>query len=231
MPFLFVDYDQGAGGEYFCSQLSLSPQCVSLEVERFDTGRSKVRDRFEQEFLKSVPRPAHVPPNPDLYELVPMHRRGELAQSMYSDMYSIRISNPDSKSRYWQYLQHNRLKKVLLVPQPEGKYFLGELDMLIRKTNNKDFVRHVHKDMDNLTLQMLADNIEPTSENREQYLNTIMIQDPEPMFDYDLIIPYERLFTDIDWVQHQIKTVFDIDIVTPWLTNFQREYETYHQPA
>jgi hypothetical protein len=159
------------------------------------------------------------------------NRRGELAQSMYSDMYSIRISNPDSESSHWQYLQHNRLKKVLLVPQPLGKYFLGELDMLIRKTNNKDFVRHVHKDMDNLTLQMLANNIESTPENREQYLNTIMIQDPEPMFDYDLIIPYERLFTDIGWVQHQIKTVFGIDIDTPWLTNFQREYETYHQPA
>jgi hypothetical protein len=231
MPFLFVDYDQGAGGEYFCSQLSLSPQCVPLEVERFDTGRSKVRDRFGQEFLKSVPRPAHVEPNPDLYELVPMHRRGELARSMYADMFSIRISNPDSESSYWQYLQHNRLKKVLLVSQPDGKYFLGELDMLIRKTNNRDFVRHVHKDMDNLTLQMLANNIEPTPENRKQYLNTIMIQDPEPMFDYDLIIPYERLFTDIRWVQHQIKTVFGIDIDTPWLTNFQREYETYHQPA
>jgi len=51
------------------------------------------------------------------------------------------------------------------------------------------------------------------------------------MFDYDLIIPYERLFTDICWVQHQIKTVFGININTPWLTNFQREYETYHQPA
>jgi hypothetical protein len=25
--------------------------------------------------------------------------------------------------------------------------------------------------------------------------------------------------------------VFGIDIDTPWLTNFQREYETYHQPA
>jgi hypothetical protein len=85
--------------------------------------------------------------------------------------------------------------------------------------------------MDNLTLQMLANNIEPTPENRKQYLNTIMIQDPEPMFDYDLIVPYERLFTDIAWVQHQIKTVFDIDIDTPWLTNFQREYETYHQPS
>ena len=231
MPFLFVDYDQGAGGEYFCSQLSLSPQCVPLEVERFDTGRSKVRDRFGQEFLKVVPRPAHAQPNPDLYELVPMHRCGDLARSMYTDMFSIRISNPDSKSRYWQYLQHNRLKKVLLVSQPDGKYFLGELDMLIRKTNNRDLVRHVHKDMDNLTLQMLANNIEPTPENRKKYLNTIMIQDLEPMFDYDLIIPYERLFTDIDWVQYQIKTVFNIDIDTPWLTNFQREYETYHQPA
>jgi hypothetical protein len=229
MPFLFVDYDQGAGGEFFCSQLSLSPQCSPLEVVRYGTGRSKVQDRFGQEFLKAVPRPAYVEPTPDLFDLVPMHRCWDLAASMYPVVHSIRIANPDVDSNFWQYLQHNRLKKVLLAPQPEGKYFLGELDVLIRKTNNRDFVRRVNKNMNNLTLQMLADNIEPTTENCEQYLKIIMAQKPEPINDYDLIIPYERLFTDVAWVQKQIKNVFDIDIVTSWLDTYQREYEIYCQ--
>jgi len=231
MPFLFVDYDQGAGGEFFCSQLSLSPQCVPLQVERYNTGRSKVHDRFGQEFLKAVPRPEYQEPNPDKFDLVPMHRCWDLATNMYGRIHSIRISNPAEDSELWQYLQHNRLQKVLLVPQPEGKYFLGELDILIRKTNNTDFVRRVHKDMDNLTLQMLADNIEPTEENKKQYLKQIMKQIPEPHCDYDLIIPYEKLFFDTAWITQQIRRVFGIDIVTPWLETYRQNYEAYHQPA
>lgn len=231
MPFLFVDYDQGAGGEFFCSQLSLSPQCVPLEVERFDTGRSKVRDRFGQEFLKADPSPEYQEPNLEKFELVPCHRGWTLAASMYDRIHSIRISNPPEDSELWQYLQHNRLKKVLLAPQPEGKYFLGELDVLIRKTNNRDFVRHVNKDMNNLTLQMLADNIEPTEQNQKLYLEKIMRQVPEPTASYDLVIPYEKLFRDTAWVAQQIKQVFGIDILTSWLETYQQEYEAYHQPA
>ena len=231
MPFLFVDYDQGASGEFFCAQLSLSPQCVPLQVERFATGRSKVHDQFGQEFLKAAPAPRYQEPHPDLFELVPMHRGLALAASMYNPVHSIRIANPPEDSDLWQYLQHNRLKKVLLAPQPEGKYFIGELDVLIRKTNNRDFVKRVHKDMDNLTLQMLADNIEPTEQNRKQYLEKIMQQVGEPACAYDLIIPYEKLFYDTAWITHQIKQTFGIDITTPWLETYRQDYETYHQPA
>ena len=231
MPFLFVDYDQGASGEFFCAQLSLSPQCVPLQVERFATGRSKVHDQFGQEFLKAVPSPRYQEPDPDLFELVPMHRGLALAASMYNPVHSIRIANPPEDSDLWQYLQHNRLKKVLLAPQPEGKYFIGELDVLIRKTNNRDFVKRVHKDMDNLTLQMLADNIEPTEQNRKQYLEKIMKQVDEPACAYDLIIPYEKLFYDTAWITNKIKQTFGIDITTSWLETYRRDYETYHQPA
>lgn len=231
MPFLFVDYDQGAGGEFFCSQLSLSPQCIPLEVERFATGRSKVHDRFGQEFLKAAPTPSYQEPHPDLFELVPMHRGWELATSMYGRIHSIRIANPALNSDFWEYLKHNRLKKVLLAPQPDPKYFIGELDVLIRKTNNRDFLKRVHKDMDNLTLQMLADNIEPTEENKKLYLEQILVQVAEPACEYDLVIPYEKLFTDTNWIKHQIRQIFDIDITTPWLETYRREYEAHHQPA
>jgi hypothetical protein len=231
MPFLFVDYDQGAGGEFFCSQLSLSSQCVPLEVERFDTGRSKVQDRFGQEFLKADPNPKYQEPNPEKFELVPMHRGWLLASSMYNPCFSIRISNPEPGSDMCNYLQHNRLKKVLLAPQPSGKYFIGELDVLIRKTNNRDFVRHTHKDMNNLTLQMLADGIEPTEQNQKLYLEKIMRQIPEPTANYDLVIPYEKLFYDTAWIIQKIKEVFGIDIDTPWLETYRQNYEAYHQPA
>ena len=55
MPWLFVDYDQGAGGEAFCLKLSQSPQCKTLRGEKFPNGRTKVYDEFDQEWLKIVP--------------------------------------------------------------------------------------------------------------------------------------------------------------------------------
>jgi hypothetical protein len=85
--------------------------------------------------------------------------------------------------------------------------------------------------MDNLTLQMLADRIEPTEENRRWYLEKIMQPFPEPEADYSLVIPYESLFLDSDWITRKIKQVFGIDITTPWLETYRRDYEAYHQPG
>jgi hypothetical protein len=85
--------------------------------------------------------------------------------------------------------------------------------------------------MDNLTLQMLADNIEPTDQNKELYLKQILVQVEEPTVDYDLVIPYEKLFYDTAWIERKIKQTFGIDITTPWLETYRRDYEAYHQPA
>jgi hypothetical protein len=231
MPFLFVDYDQGAGGEFFCAKLSQSTQCVPLPTTLYENGRSKTQDLFGQEFLKPVPTPEYIKSHTELYDLVPAHRSCHIAQAKFGKINTIRIANPAEDSDLWKYLTHQRLKKVLLSRQPEGKYFVGELQVLINKTNNKDFVRRVNKNMDNLTLQMLADNIEPTEENRQQYLAQLLIQDPEPTFNYDLVIQYSDLFYNTDKIKQQIKQVFNIDITTDWLETYRREYETYTQPA
>lgn len=231
MPFLLVDYDQGAGGEFFCAKLSQSPQCVPLEVSHYDTGRSKIQDRFGQEFLKPMPTPELLQADALLYELTPAHRSCHIAKQVLSDVYTIRIANPDTDSVYWHYLLEQRKKKVLLAPQPEGKYFIGELRVLIDKTGRQDWIRYVNKDMDNLTLQMLADGIEPTEQNRIEYLDQLLVQDQEPEFDYDLVIPYEMLFSNTKWITQQIKSCFGIDIIDPWLDTYRKNYEEYNQPA
>ena len=227
MPFLFVDYDQGAGGEFFCAKLSQSIQCVPLSTTLYENGRSKTQDLFGQEFLKPVPTPEYIESHIDLYDLVPSHRSCHIAQAKFGKINSIRISNPPEDSDLWKYLTHQRVKKVLLARQPEDKYFIGELQVLINKTNNKDFVRRVNKNMDNLTLQMLADNIEPTEENRQHYLAKLLIQQPEPTFDYNLVIPYYDLFYNTTKIKQQIKEVFNIDITNNWLETYQQKYETY----
>lgn len=230
MPFLLVDYDQGAGGEFFCAKLSQSPQCISLEVTQYDTGRSKIQDRFGQEFLKPTPKPAVLNADPILYELAPAHRSCHIAKQLLSNVYTIRISNPAPDSNYWRYLLEQRKRKVLLAPQPEGKYFIGELKVLIDKTGHRDWIRYVNKDMDNLTLQMLADGLEPTEQNRDEYLAKLLVHQEEPVFDYDLIIPYEKLFNDTKWIKQEIKSCFGIDIRDSWLDTYNKNYENY-QPT
>jgi hypothetical protein len=229
MPFLFVDYDQGAGGEFICAQLSQSPQCVPLAVTQYNTGRSKVQDRFGQEFLKPVPNPVAMSAHPTLYDLVPTHRSCDLAKKLLQDVCTIRIANPHPNSDYWQYLLYQRKTKVLLAPQPEGKYLIGELKILINKTGRRDWVKYVNKDMNNLTLQMMADGIEPTEQAQAQYLENLLTHDPEPDFDYDLVVPYEKLFTDPKGVAIVIKSCFGVDVVGNWLETFNKNYEAYHQ--
>jgi len=231
MPFLLVDYDQGAGGEFFCARLSQSPQCVPLVVTQYETGRSKIQDRFGQEFLKPTPNPEFLHADPELYELSPAHRSCHIAKKLFSTVRTIRIASPAEDTVYWEYLLEQRKKKVLFAPQPEGKYFIGELRVLIDKTGQRDWVRYVNKDMDNLTLQMLADGIEPTKQNRQTYLDQLLVHYAEPNFEYDLVVPYEKLFTDTGWIKEQIQSIFGIDIVEPWLGTYKKNYEEHYQPA
>lgn len=233
MPFLFVDYDQGAGGEYFCANLSQSEQCVPMVTTHYpSTGRTKTHDIFRQEFLRHVPKPFDVKSDPDRYDLILAHRSCHIAKSYFGSIRSMRIASPNPDSNLWKYLIHQRVTKVLLTCQPDDKYFLGELKVLIAKTNNTEFLKRVNKNMDNLTLQMLADNIEPTDENKKVYLNRlIQPEHGEPYFKYDLVIPYEDLFYNTEKVKQSIQETFGIVIKSNWLDAYREQYEAYNQSA
>ena len=119
-----------------------------------------------------------------------------------------------------------------VIDQVYDKYFLGELKVLTAKTNNTEFLKRVNKNMDNLTLQMLADNIEPTDENKKVYLNRlIQPEHGEPYFKYDLVIPYEDLFYNTEKVKQSIWETFGIVIKSNWLDAYREQYEAYNQSA
>lgn len=227
MPFLFVDYDQGAGGEYFSYILSKAPQCVQLEVEEFSTGRRKVYDRFNQEFLIPVPKPAALISHPILYDIAVSHRTCDVAQKILGNINTIRIANPPDTSTEWAFLKHQKLKKVLLAKQPEPKYFFGELKVLLRYGNNSEFLKKVSIDMDNLTLQLLAHNIEPTEENKGIWLEKQLTQYPEPNFLYNLIIEYSDLLNNPTKVATQVKDKFGIELDINDLLVYKTDYETF----
>jgi hypothetical protein len=83
--------------------------------------------------------------------------------------------------------------------------------------------------MDNLTLQLLSQNIEPTDENKQKYLEKELIQDPEPIFDYDLTIDYTDLLINADKVVGQIKDKFGIELDIEDLKVYNKDYETFLQ--
>jgi hypothetical protein len=227
MPFLFVDYDQGAGGEYFCANLSRSQQCNKLNSISFSNGRTKVIDVFHQEFLKNTPMPKYVSSHPTLYDVVPSHRSLQLATELLGKIFSIRIANP-SDDQYWKYLKTQQIKKTQLSPPPSGAHFIGELEMLSRSTDNKDWIKKVKQGMDGASIILISKGIEPTEENKQKWLNDLTsTRQDEPLFNYDLIIPYEDLFINTNRIKQQIKEVFNIDILDNWLEKYKLDYDNY----
>jgi hypothetical protein len=227
MPFLFVDYDQGAGGEYFCAKLSHSVQCRKLDSITFQNTRTKIVDLFGQEFLKTIPQPKYLEAHPTLFDLVPAHRTSLLAKELLGNINSIRISNPTDES-LWQYLKHQQIIKTKLAPMPTDAHFVGEVNMLMRGNSNNDWVRRVRRNMDGLSLILLSKGIEPTEESKKTYINQFMsFKEPEPDFEYDLIIPYEDLFYNTEQIKINLKNIFKISVNDNWLDKYKQDYDAY----
>ena len=228
MPYLFVDYDQGAGGEFFCYSLSLENGCVPLPAESTVRGRYKVIDAFNQEFIKKNPIVNYKKTSDDLYELVPSHRNTYIAKNIRLDFKSIRIKFPTAKNLI-DYIVYQQVNKVLLAPLPSAKHFFGELEMLSRESKNKDWIKKASIHMDNLSLLLLANDVEPTPDNKQFALDTRFPKNyPEPDFDYDLILEYENLIYNTNLIKQQIHDKFGIKIQGNWLEQYKKNYDEYN---
>jgi hypothetical protein len=227
MPFLFVDYDPGAGGEFFCEQLSQSKQCVKLPSKKYESGRTKVFDRFDQEFLKpNAPEPKFLSAADGLYDIVPTHRLCELAKKLLGEIRTIRIASPDIEDNVWRFLKYQQRHKVFL-SKLSPELFLGEIKMLTRIATNTNFLKQVHSKMDWLEIKLLSMGVSNTNENRDYFISTNLMLEIEPNFDYDLIIPYNDLFFNIDKVKQDIFNTFGIEITGPWLDTYRQNYEAW----
>lgn len=220
MPFLFVDYDPGAGGEKFCAGLSESPECERLSYLKFNNGRTKVRDIFAQGFLKLRPKFDIKQSHPKLYTIVPTHRYTDLARSVLEDVHSIRIQSPIDNELH-QHIAEQHIKKVMLTREPTPEYFFGYLKILSDSAIDKDFVKKVKYNMLTVEIILLSKNIDPTPDAVEQYINQIRTtRHPEPDQCYDLTIPYEHLVYAPDRVRQALYDTFGITVVGDWLSSY-----------
>lgn len=218
MPFLFVDYDQGAGGERFCAGLSESPECEKLIFKKYKNDRTKVHDVFAQEFLKETPNPVFKKSHPELHTIVPTHRHTDLAKSMLEDVQSIRIQLPQDPELYKQLIEQ-RIKKVLLAREPSPEYFFGLVKSL--SETNQDFVKKIKYNMLTVEVMLLSQNIDPTPDAVEQYINqvrTTRYVESDQL--YDLTIPYEHLVYEPDQVRKALYDKFRITVVGDWLSSY-----------
>jgi len=211
MPFLFVDYDQGAGGENFCARLSNARQCETLTATLYDNQRTKVRDVFGQEFLKPNPQFTAKESHPELYTVVPTHRHTDLAVAHLKDVHSIRIAMPTDPTMLAQ-LKENQIQKVYLTQEPP-EYFVGLVRILQQTAADPDFVKKIkYNKMQTVEIHLLAQGKQPTQQNIDEFLNKLRSTvDPEPDFAYDLILPYEMLHREPDRAKHLIKSKFGIE--------------------
>jgi hypothetical protein len=220
MPFLFVDYDPGAGGEKFCAGLGESPECERLSYLKFNNGRTKVRDIFAQEFLKPTPDIEIKKSHPKLYTIVPTHRHTNLARSLLEDVHSIRIKLPEDRELHQHIIEQN-IKKKLMTREPTPEYFFGYLKILSDSAIDKDFVKKVKYNMLTVEIILLSKNIDPTPDAIEKYLhqvrNDIEIESDQH---YDLVIPYEQLAHEPEQVKTELYRNFGITVVGDWLANY-----------
>ncbi len=227
MPFLFVDYDQGAGGEFFCANLSRSEQCQTLKSVLTPLKRTKIDDVFGQEFLKLIPNVSYKLSHPTLFDIVPTHRYTPTAKQLLGKIFSIRISNPKDED-LWKYLKYQQINKVLLAPAPSGKHFIGEIKGLIHYNSRKDWIKKIKRNMDDVSIILLSRGLDPTERVKQDYLNWLRCNKlPDPLYNYDLVIPYEDLFYNTDAVKKNIKNTFKIEITDNWLDQYKKDYDLY----
>jgi hypothetical protein len=224
MPFLIVDYNAGAGGEGFCAGLSQSPQCEPLRHFRYENGRTKVFDVFDQEFLKPYPKvDSSIKPHPTLYTIVPTHLNAKLASEKLDNVRSIRISDPVEPD-LWAHVKNMQIQKTLLSKEPTAEYFLGIVKILSEIALDKNFVKKINRNMLNVELILLAKGIDPTPEAIETHLDWIRNQiNPDPIFDYDLTISYEDLVYHPEQVKNSIESTFNLEIVGDWLNRYAEQ--------
>ena len=212
MPWLFVDYDQGAGGEAFCLKLSQSPQCKTLRGEKFPNGRTKVYDEFDQEWLKIIPLPTYKECDSDLFCIVPTHRYTSMAQQMLGKIYSIRIQNP-TNDYHCNILKDDKINKVYLTTEATPSLFYGLIRELLRKTNNPEQLKKVKYGTQTIDIHLIARGLEVNEENRKQLLTELnRVNSNEPDYPYDLKIKYEDLKDNFPYVKKQIYDTFGIEI-------------------
>ena len=125
----------------------------------------------------------------------------------------------------------------MLTSEPTDSYFFGTLKNLAQKYNNTNFLARVKRTMDNLSLTLLAQSIEPTDENRQSYLNnnfkyylsdsTEVPDRAEPEFEYDLTVAYETLFTDPESIVDRLQQQFGITVDADLLKKYRKDFDLY----
>jgi len=225
MPFLFVDYDQGAGGEFFCSQLSQTEQCNSLSTLINEKNRVKIQDVFNQAWLDPAAKVEYREPDPVKFDVVPTHHRTPEAKKMLKSVKSIRIASA-TDDHLWSFLKNNQKNKVLLTTQKQnGIYFLGDLKLAVKRSNSTEWLRKVNANTTNLDIRLLSNNIEPSESSKLEYIRKLYnTREQDPEFDWDLVIPYEKFFFDTFWIVTQLKQKFNIELPEQSLEKFYKQY-------
>lgn len=214
MPWLFVDYDPGAGGERLCSILSQSPQCKTLKFKKYKSGRTKVLDDFGNEWLKlKYVKPYYLESDPILYNVVPVHRITNLAEKTLGKVNSIRIANPTSEE-YWQRLKNDEINKILLTVETDKNFFYGLIKVLLAEDcADPEKLKKCKLGTPTIDLYLITRGYEVNQKNRDIFLEIIKNQRyPEPDYKYDYIVSYEDYINNFDKVKQNIYKIFGISI-------------------
>jgi len=163
--FVFVCYDHACGGESLALKISQLPECNTLEYSKFKK-RTVVDDVFNKQLLMKTPtQPLQLITNTtDLFHVVPSHRPPETLQTFYPDSLYVVINFPKTQQgiRQWCLRKYRYFGMSISTTfvQRIGEYRDQGGDM-----KNTDNIKQLAKPLNNLQINCLAKNLEPTKQN------------------------------------------------------------------
>lgn len=200
---------------------------MPLRVEKFANGRTKIYDRFSQDWLSRSAQRQQLTSDPHLYELVPTHRMTAEAERVLEHVNSLRIALPTAPD-HLEYLYHLRRAKVLEAVEPTDRYFFGLIKSLTIEYGSGDWLAKVRRNMDTATLRMLAMGLHINPESHAKFVQDFCRSDePEPDHAYDCKVRFSDLLQDTQAVITRINKAFGITVDETQLRDFGDSYRAW----
>lgn len=180
--FIFVCYENGAGGEGLCYKISQMPYCNTLNKKN-ETKRTVVYDVFEKALVdrsadrfasERLDKDLHIPivtNDTDLCHVVPSHIAPSVLKKYYPSELYVVINSPTDQ--YWLrklYLRKYRYHSLSVPQSLQAR--VGEYKQFAALTNN-EHAKALLSPMTNLQIRCLAKNIPVTKENCKKYFKKL----------------------------------------------------------
>lgn len=187
--FIFVCYENGAGGENLCRRISDLPGCHTLKYHK-ERKRTQVDDVFAKALIsratdqyarENLGKEIHIPKiinDSDLCHVVPSHISPDVLKKFYpNDLYVV-INSPTDQ--YWlRKLNLRKYRYYFLSRPPSFRARVGEYEQYSPLKNTDHIKQLLSSSMTILQIRCLSKNLPLTKQNYKKYFKNLLLDSHE----------------------------------------------------